>query len=775
MSTNSIGRYEIKEALGQGGMATVYRAYDPRFGRDVAIKILPPEFMDDAVMRGRFEREARTVAGLEHPAIVPVYDVGEENGQPYLVMRLMTNGSLADKLRHGALPLRESGRILARILSALEAAHQAGIIHRDLKPGNILFDQYNEAYLSDFGIARSANATTSTLTNLTGTGGTVGTPGYMSPEQIEGKPLDARTDLYAVGILAFELLTGRRPFEADTASFVLVKQMTEPPPYLRDINPALPRECERVIQRTVTRTPAERASSAAEVAELWQAAMTAVEALDHPVTMPHRSAPTPAYAAPATAVETGQRTAIGAAMPVAPVGRPWRTWAVVGGIATAVLLAAGWFGFQWSGFISPTPTPLAAVFVATGGASTPVSTGAGTADRAQTLLDTGDTAATIDEATRCLATTPRNADCYHLRGYAYYLEGTADLAQSDLQQAVAINPQDLFSYETLGYVSLFLEGDPTAALTYFEQALAIDPTRAQSHSNICSAYNSLGQAETALAACEECRNLDPTEPLCYDMAAYAYQQLGDDAQAEANWRTAVELNPTNTYPLSELGWLVLWQGRYDEALELVQQALDVAPDNLSLVYQRGMIYAERGDVGLASADFGRYTAASSPTEYANEYQNATFYLNSVGNLNNVALAAVPTASGETAEGPVWAATDGNYNQGWAAGDTAAGPSTADPTQPLRGWLELDFAQPQTFTAIYLRTWQGDNGRTQHWLYGRASADEPYTLLATVDQETGWGTWLTAEGNWPGVRYLRVETVADAGWTGWLEVAAVAGE
>ncbi|HUM72123.1 MAG TPA: serine/threonine-protein kinase, partial [Chloroflexota bacterium] len=213
MIPEKINRYEIKRELGRGGMASVYEAYDPQFQRPVAVKLLPREFLHDPEFRARFTREARTIAALEHPAIVPVYDFGEEDGQPFLVMRLMTGGSLTDRLANGPLPIDEAAEILKRIGSALDRAHSQGIIHRDLKPGNILFDHYGDAFLADFGIARIAAAGS----QLTASGSLVGTPTYMSPEQVYGnKELDGRSDIYALGVILYQMLTGEIPFDADT-------------------------------------------------------------------------------------------------------------------------------------------------------------------------------------------------------------------------------------------------------------------------------------------------------------------------------------------------------------------------------------------------------------------------------------------------------------------------------------------------------------------------------------------------------------------------------
>jgi serine/threonine protein kinase/ABC-type branched-subunit amino acid transport system substrate-binding protein len=266
-----IGRYEIKSELGRGGMATVYRGYDPRFERDVAVKVLPREFLHEPTFRARFVREAKTIASLDHPAVVPVHDFGEEDGQPYLVMRLMKGGTLSERLQQGPLPANDVARIMQRLSSALDEAHRRGIIHRDLKPGNILFDRFGEAYLSDFGIVRLAES----QATLTGTHGAVGTPGYMSPEQIQGQMVDGRSDIYALGIIIFEMLTGKRPFEAESPAMVMVRQMTESAPSIHAVKPDLPEGYGSVIERTLAKNRDDRPSTASEVASMLAAAAQA--------------------------------------------------------------------------------------------------------------------------------------------------------------------------------------------------------------------------------------------------------------------------------------------------------------------------------------------------------------------------------------------------------------------------------------------------------------------------------------------------------------------
>ena len=260
----NIARYEIIEELGRGGMATVYRARDPRFKRQVAIKLLPREFMHDPNFKARFVREAKTLARLEHPAIVPVHDFGEHEGQPYLVMRHMAGGSMADWIERGALPIEEAAAVLLRVAAALDYAHGRGVIHRDLKPGNILFDEAGHAYLADFGIAQLAEATLA----LTKSGVYIGTPAYMSPEQVRGDlELDGRSDVYALGIILFEMLTGRQPYTADTPAKLMMKHVLDPVPSLRDLDPAQLPDADEIVAKAMAKNREERFAGAAELGE----------------------------------------------------------------------------------------------------------------------------------------------------------------------------------------------------------------------------------------------------------------------------------------------------------------------------------------------------------------------------------------------------------------------------------------------------------------------------------------------------------------------------
>ncbi len=263
-----IGRYEIKSELGRGGFATVYKAYDPLFEREVAIKFVPPELLHaDPQFRLRFEREAKIIAQLEHPAIVPVYDVGEENNQPYFVMRYMGGGSLAEKIKEKTFTIPEAVKLLEQIAPGMDEAHAKGIVHRDLKPANILFTSKGMPLISDFGIAKFSQGE---ATNVTGSA-IIGTPAYMAPEQASGEAVDGRTDIYALGVILYEMLTGKQPYQADTPLGLAIKHITEPVPRILEANPNLPVWMEKVISTAMAKDKDDRFSTAVELVETIKA------------------------------------------------------------------------------------------------------------------------------------------------------------------------------------------------------------------------------------------------------------------------------------------------------------------------------------------------------------------------------------------------------------------------------------------------------------------------------------------------------------------------
>ena len=248
-------RYQLLDVLGQGGMAVVYRAYDTRLQREIALKLLAAHLITESAFYQRFEREARTIATLEHPSIVPVYDFGiDENKQPYLVMRLLRGGTLRDRRARGELAGADLWPPMHQVAAALDYAHSANVVHRDIKPVNILFDEKGNAYVSDFGIAKVRDTTTGDLTgnNL------LGTPAYMSPEQFEGRPVDGRCDQYSLAVVLFEALTGRVPFAGKTPGVLMNQHLNNAPTAAHTLNPKLPPAVSAVLNRALAKNTAAR-------------------------------------------------------------------------------------------------------------------------------------------------------------------------------------------------------------------------------------------------------------------------------------------------------------------------------------------------------------------------------------------------------------------------------------------------------------------------------------------------------------------------------------
>jgi len=263
----SLGRYHILEQLGEGGMATVYKAYDTRLECDMAVKVirierLAPEILGETLKR--FKREAKALAKLTHQNIVKVLDYGEYEGKPYLVMPYLPGGTLKQRLGK-PIPWDEAVRMLLPISRALGYAHKQGIIHRDVKPSNVLLTESGDPMLSDFGIAKMFGD--EETIDLTATGMTIGTPEYMAPEQTISKTVDQRADIYALGVVLYEMVTGRKPYQADTPLGVLFKHANEPLPRPRSIVPEIPEAAEAVIFKALAKKPEDRFQSMEEFAE----------------------------------------------------------------------------------------------------------------------------------------------------------------------------------------------------------------------------------------------------------------------------------------------------------------------------------------------------------------------------------------------------------------------------------------------------------------------------------------------------------------------------
>jgi len=303
---STLGRYQIVAQLGSGGMATVYKAFQPALDRFVALKVLRPGLIEDPEQRERFEREAKAIARLRHPNIVQVFDFDTIETQSFLVLEFVDGGTLKAKLTElGAvdqrLPRGEADRIVREVAEALDVAHSHGIVHRDVKPSNVLLSRSGRAVMADFGIARMLAATQQTQTGVG-----VGTPEYMSPEQGQGGTVDQQSDIYSLGVMAFELIVGRVPFKADTPLAVVLAHVRDPLPMPTSIDPTVGPAVEQVLLKALAKDPKERWASAGAFASALSAAIA--KPLGEP-----QAAPAPAPAASAAASPAAAPAAAAAA------------------------------------------------------------------------------------------------------------------------------------------------------------------------------------------------------------------------------------------------------------------------------------------------------------------------------------------------------------------------------------------------------------------------------------------------------------------------------
>ncbi|HUS94040.1 MAG TPA: protein kinase [Patescibacteria group bacterium] len=604
MSQNLIGRYTIIEEIGRGGMAYVYRGFDPRFKRDVAIKVLTRDLMDDATLIARFEREAQTIAALEHPAIVPVYDFGEDDSRPYLVMRLMTGGTLTDQLKQGPITINKTVKILDRIGSALERAHQKGVVHRDLKPSNIMFDDYGDAFLADFGIAR---LTESAIT-LTGDS-VIGTPAYMSPEQIHGdKEIDGRSDIYALGVICFEMLTGQRPYIDSTPTKVMMRHIIDPVPDIRAINPDLPQGIDQLITKTMAKEPNDRYATAGEMTATLSTlsrlepapptteAPLAATSLSEPVETITAEAladtppvPTPGQLESASEIRTVVETAsidvepapaVVSASPETEIMAP--TFASQEAPSSEVMVPAGAshpkaeislpkFAEQQPGPVEKSSARrwiifgglglLLVIFVIAAGAggvfllgNRDKATPAVVADQ-PTDRPTAAVAQAEPTEIRPAEPTPVEdpgplAEAHMETFYAAMENEDFDLALSSIDQALALMPENPWYYHEKSWLFQTM-GDMGAAIEFIHQAIELEPEGSQYYERRGAILREIGDLEGALEDHQRSIQLDPSNAFAHIELALTLREMGELEAAIQEFDQAIELESNESWFFGE--------------------------------------------------------------------------------------------------------------------------------------------------------------------------------------------------------------------------------
>ena len=353
-----LGPYRIINQVGRGGMATVYKAYQPSVDRYVAIKVLPSQLAESREFATRFQQEARIIAKLEHPHILPVFDYGESDGVSYFVMRYMEAGTLKERMIEGRpLPMQEIDRLFTQLAEALSYAHSHGVVHRDLKPANVLIDSQGNIFLTDFGIAKLLESASPRLTQ---TDAIMGTPAYISPEQAQGHPVDQRSDIYSLGIILYEMVTGSVPFTAETPLAVLFKHISDPLPPPSLVKSDIPPVIEQVILKALAKDPRDRFATAAEFVAAWGRALQTRETMQHApesVTVP--PSPTTTSAQPSSRPATQTRPTTRAGLPTAwIVGCLVAACALFGLGGVALMASNNFFGSPTLTALPPTETAI---------------------------------------------------------------------------------------------------------------------------------------------------------------------------------------------------------------------------------------------------------------------------------------------------------------------------------------------------------------------------------------------------------------------------------
>ncbi len=359
----TIGQYRIIEPIGVGGMATVFKAYQPGLDRYVAIKVLPAQHALTPGFKERFMLEAKAVAQLSHPNILPIYDVGLEDDLSYFVMKYVPDHTLS-QLMGQPLPLPKASRYIDQVAGALDHAHRRGILHRDIKPSNMLVEKEEDwLLLADFGLVKIVEGSVV----LTGSGAIMGTPAYISPEQAGGKPVDQRTDIYSLGIVLYEIVTGRVPYEGETPMGVIVKHLIEPLPLPRSLNPDLPQEVERVVLKALAKEPDDRYEWAGELAEALRQGVDTSASFQTVTTLPSAATTIPKIQSDTSSDLLEQATSdqskatvlskptVGTPQPV--IGGQFRWWWLLTALLAIVIINGGIFFIGKSGNNNLESTP----------------------------------------------------------------------------------------------------------------------------------------------------------------------------------------------------------------------------------------------------------------------------------------------------------------------------------------------------------------------------------------------------------------------------------
>jgi serine/threonine-protein kinase len=594
--------------------------------RYVAIKVLPQHLANDAGFRARFEREARTIARLEHRHILPVYDVAEDSGIPYLVMRYTDGGTLADLITSGGLSIDRAGALITQTAEALEYAHRQGVIHRDVKPANVLIGRDGDALLADFGIAKMYD----NATQLTGEGAMIGTPAYMSPEQLRGKPVDGRTDVYSLGVVLFQALTGECPFVAETPLAIAMMHIHNPMRPPRQLNSAIPESLERIVLRATTKNPEDRFQTAGEMAAALRTALVAPTPL--PVAAPERPASAAAATPPplpaATVSLAEPPIAVAAPSPAAPPARRSNKLLIGAGIALVALaiVAVAALALRGGAPAATAPTPGGA------GAATAIPTGptgisqatAAADDILQAIetsaeqLDAGEVGAALDILKPALEAHPDDPNLLAMRAIALVANGAPDDARADIERVLSVAPDNGLIFLARGYLNQ-RTNKVDEAIADYTRAIELAPTLSRAY-YLRSQLLSYPKKDLTGAR----RDLDRTIELEPDFIGARMDRawtLYYESKLEAallDLDHVLSLDPKHSKALYLRAQVYEGQNRAADARRDFDAAAAAAPDDKDIFRERGAFFVRQGDYASALADADRLIAldGADPQWYA---------------------------------------------------------------------------------------------------------------------------------------------------------------
>jgi serine/threonine protein kinase/tetratricopeptide (TPR) repeat protein len=628
MIGQELGGYRIVEQIGIGGMAVVYKAFDPRTERYVALKVLPQQYSKDPTFLTRFENEARAISKLEHLHILPIFAFGEQDGVSYMAMRYIDSGTLSDRIKQGPIPLADCARILRQLAEALDYAHSNGILHRDIKPSNALLDKSGNAYLTDFGIAKMVSG--SSALDLTGSG-LIGTPFYMSPEQCRGeRDLTPASDLYSLGVVLYEMVTGLTPYRAETPLAVLQMHLSSPLPNARAVRPDLPEKAAEVIMKALAKEPHERYPTGRALADAFERALASSETHtdidnapesatligDQPTLAPQPTRTAPIITQPSpTAVknadvpQTQTVTVIQRERPVLPY--------VIAGVAVVIaFMALALVALPQTnrdqllmgvGLLQPTDTPTATLtFTPTPTSTptltpTPTDTPTATPTSTPTPTDTPtstptDTPTPTPTPTATLTFTPTPTATLTFTPTLTATPLPTDtptpsfgalraLSLDELNAVLRANPSDVLALVARSEL-LLGRSDLARARTDIESALRLEPNNPRALDALGMLLILEEDLPGALNALNRVFSLDPSL-LTYIRRASVYrrQALYDLAQSDLD--AAFRIDPTNPDAFFQQGLLSYFTADYQRAVDAFTESLKTYANDSLIHYWRG--------------------------------------------------------------------------------------------------------------------------------------------------------------------------------------------